>query len=182
LLLEWYEENAVRLGRSGAIAQSLRCRGLLAAASGDLAGSHAVFERSLAEHERSSLPFDRARTLLAYGGAKRRAKQKAAARQMLERAFAEFDRLGAELYAERTRVELARISGRRPSGGALTHTEQRIAKLVAEGHSNKEVAAAMFITAKTVETNLSRIYAKLGIHSRTELARRIAEGMPVAKL
>jgi DNA-binding CsgD family transcriptional regulator len=181
-LLEWYEGNAVRLGRSGAIAQSLRCRGLLAAASGDLGGSQAAFERALAEHVHSRLPFDRARTLLAYGGAKRRAKQKAAARQMLEHALAEFDRLGAELYAERTRAELGRISGRSPSGGGLTATEQRIAELVAEGRSNKEVAAAMFVTPKTVETNLSRIYAKLGIHSRIELARRIAEGVPAAKL
>jgi DNA-binding NarL/FixJ family response regulator len=64
----------------------------------------------------------------------------------------------------------------------LTPTEQRIAELVAEGRSNKEVAAAMFVTAKTVETNLSRIYAKLGIHSRTELARRIADGVPASKL
>ena len=181
-LLEWYEENAVRLGRSGAIAQSLRCRGLLAAASGDLPGSHAAFERALAEHERSPLPFDRARTLLTYGGAKRRAKQKAPARQMLGLALAEFDQLGAELYAERTRGELGRISGRSPSGGGLTPTEQRIAQLVAEGRSNKEVAAVMFVTAKTVETNLSRIYAKLGIHSRTELARRIAGGNPATKL
>lgn len=181
-VLEWYEGNAVRLGRSGAIAQSLRCRGLLAAASGDLGGSQAAFERALAEHNHSRLPFDRARTLLAYGGAKRRAKQKAAARQMLELALAEFERLGAEHYAERTRGELGRISGRSPSGSGLTPTEQRIAELVAEGRSNKEVAAALFVTAKTVETNLSRIYAKLGIHSRTELARLIAEGIPAAKL
>ncbi len=181
-LLEWYEGTAVRLGRSGAIAQSLRCRGLLAAASGDLGASQAAFERALAEHQRSHLPFDRARTLLAYGGAKRRAKQKAAAREVLERALAEFDRLGAELYRERTRAELGRISGRSPSGGGLTPTEQRIAELVAEGRSNKEVAAALFVTAKTVETNLSRIYAKLGIHSRTELARRIAGENPATKL
>jgi DNA-binding CsgD family transcriptional regulator len=181
-LLESYERNAVRLGRSGAVAQSLRCRGLLAAASGDLDGSQAKFESALAEHERSRLPFDRARTLLAFGGAKRRAKQKAPARQMLELALVEFEEVGAELYAERTRGELKRISGRSPSGGVLTPTEQRIAQLVAEGRSNKEVAAAMFVTAKTVETNLSRIYAKLGIHSRTELARRIAEGVPPAKL
>lgn len=181
-LLDWYEGNALRLGRRGAIAQSLRCRGLLAAASGDLHGSQAAFERALAEHELSPLPFDQARTLLAYGGAKRRAKQKAPARQMLERAVAEFQQLGASLYAERARGELSRISGRGPSGGVLTPTEQRIAELVAEGRSNKEVAAAMFVTAKTVETNLSRIYAKLGIHSRTELARRVAEGVPAAKL
>src|ERR687895_196023 len=103
-------------------------------------------------------------------------------RRVPERALAQFDRLGAELYAERTRAELSRISGRSPSGGLLTPTEQRIAELVAEGRSNKEVAAATFVTAKTVETNLSRIYAKLGIHPRTELARRIAEGVPAAKL
>ncbi|MEO8289542.1 MAG: LuxR C-terminal-related transcriptional regulator, partial [Gaiellaceae bacterium] len=72
--------------------------------------------------------------------------------------------------------------GRSPSGGLLTPTEQRIAELVAEGRSNKEVAAALFVTAKTVETNLSRIYAKLGIHSRTELARRLADGVPTSKL
>ena len=181
-LLESYERNAVRLGRRGAIAQSLRCRGLLAAASGDLASAHTAFERALAEHERSLLPFDRARTLLAYGRAKRRAKQKAPARRMLELSLAEFERLGAELYAERTRRELGRISGRSPSGDVLTRTEQRIAQLVAEGRSNKEVAAAMFVSPKTVETNLSRIYGKLGIHSRTELARRIADGIPAAKL
>jgi DNA-binding NarL/FixJ family response regulator len=101
---------------------------------------------------------------------------------MLELALAEFEQLGAELYAERTRGELGRISGRSPSSGGLTPTEQRIAQLVAEGRSNKEVAAVMFVTAKTVETNLSRIYAKLGIHSRTELARRIAGGNPATKL
>jgi DNA-binding NarL/FixJ family response regulator len=101
---------------------------------------------------------------------------------MLELALVEFEQVGAELYAERTRGELKRISGRSRSGGVLTPTEQRIAQLVAEGRSNKEVAAAMFVTPKTVETNLSRIYAKLGIHSRTELARRIAEGVPPAKL
>jgi DNA-binding NarL/FixJ family response regulator len=181
-LLEWYEGNALRLGRNAALAQSLRCRGLLAASVGDFDTSLAAFERALAEHDRSRLPFDRARTLLAYGSARRRAKQKAPARQMLELGLAEFERLGARVYAARTRDELGRISGRSPSGGVLTPTEQRIAQLVAEGRSNKEVAAAMFVTAKTVETNLSRIYAKLGIHSRTELARRLAEGIPAAKL
>lgn len=181
-LLDWYEGNAVRLKRRGAIAQSLRCRGLLAATAGDLAGSQASFERALTEHERLLLPFDRARTLLAYGAVKRRGKQKAAARTMLELALAEFDRLDARVFAKRTRAELRRISGRRPSKGALTATERRIAELVAEGRSNKEVAAALFVTRKTIETNLTRIYAKLGIHSRGELARRLGEENGAAKL
>jgi DNA-binding CsgD family transcriptional regulator len=179
--LEWYQGNAVRLGRSGAIAQSLRCRGLLAAASGELEQARDAFESALAAHEQSLMPFDRARTLLAYGSAQRRSKQRAVARRTLELAAAEFKRLGSELYVERARVELGRISGRTRSAGGLTPTEQKIAELVAEGRSNKEVAAAMFVTTKTVETNLSRIYAKLDIHSRIELARLVAQ-KPVAKL
>jgi len=80
------------------------------------------------------------------------------------------------VWAEHARDELARIGGRRPSKGALTPTERQLAALVAEGRSNKEVAAALFVTPKTVETRLSRIYSKLGIHSRGELTRRVVEG------
>jgi DNA-binding CsgD family transcriptional regulator len=79
------------------------------------------------------------------------------------------------LWAEKARAELARIGGRASSGSALTASERRLAEFVAEGRSNKEVAAAMFVTPKTVETKLSRIYAKLGIHSRAELARHLAD-------
>jgi DNA-binding NarL/FixJ family response regulator len=119
------------------------------------------------------MPFDRGRTLLALGEVQRRAKQKRAARVSLEAALATFEELGAKLWAEKARAELARISGRAPAGG-LTPTEQRIAELVAEGGSNKEVAAALFVTVKTVERNLTRIYEKLGVRSRTELASRYA--------
>ena len=95
------------------------------------------------------------------------------ARESLEQALAMFDRLGARLWAERTRSELARIGGRPAASGDLTPTERRIATLVLEGRSNKEIAAAMFITPKTVGTQLSRIYRKVGVHSRTELASRL---------
>lgn len=180
-LTDWYEANATMLGRHGALAASLRCRGLLAAAAGRVEESLGIFERALAEHELAALPFDRARTLLAFGAALRRAKRKADARKMLEDALAAFEALGAAKLVERSRAELQRIGGRRRSA-ELTATQRQIAELVSEGRSNKEVAAALFVTVKTVEANLSRIYAKLGLRSRAELARHIAAEETGSKL
>ena len=97
------------------------------------------------------------------------------AREALEQALAIFEELGARLWAEKARAELARIGGRPPATGELTPTERRIAALAAEGRSNKEIAAALFVTPKTVGTQLSRIYRKVGVHSRTELARHLSE-------
>jgi DNA-binding CsgD family transcriptional regulator len=180
-LIDWYEADATRLGRHGALAASLRCRGLLAAAAGRVEESLGIFERALAEHEIAAFPFDRARTLLAFGAALRRAKRKADAREMLEKALAAFEALGATKLVERTRAELQRIGGRLRST-ELTATQRQIAELVAEGRSNKEVAAALFVTVKTIEANLSRIYAKLGLRSRAELARHIAAEEAGSKL
>ena len=176
-LLDWYEANAQRLGRRSALAASSRCRGLLAAAAGRVDDALDAFGRALAEHGAVPLPFDRARTLLAFGATLRRAKRKADARRALEEAAAVFDSLGAAAFAARARSELERIGGRPPSQGGLTATERQIAELVAEGRSNKEVAAMLFVSVKTVEANLSRTYAKLGIRSRAGLARHLsAEG------
>jgi DNA-binding CsgD family transcriptional regulator len=124
------------------------------------------------------MPFEVARTLLAEGVIERRRKQKRAARESLERAAAVFDDLGAKLWADKARAELARVSGRRPGGHELTETERRVAALVAEGLANKEVAAALFVTVHTVEAHLSRIYRKLGIRSRRELARMLTGPAP----
>jgi DNA-binding CsgD family transcriptional regulator len=173
-LLDWYEANAERLGRRSALAASWRCRGLLAAAARRIDDALDAFGRALAEHDAVLLPFDRARTLLALGATLRRAKRKADARRALEEAIAAFDSLGAAAFAARARSELERIGGRPPSKGGLTPTERQIAELVAEGRSNKEVAAALFVSVKTVEANLSRTYAKLGIRSRAGLAWHLA--------
>ena len=97
------------------------------------------------------------------------------AREALERALAGFEQLGARLWADKARAELARVGGRPPATGELSETERRIAALAAEGRSNKEIATALFVTPKTVGTQLSRIYRKVGVHSRTELARRLSE-------
>jgi DNA-binding NarL/FixJ family response regulator len=92
---------------------------------------------------------------------------------MLTTALALFEELGATLWAERAREELARVGGRAPAGDELTPTERRIAELVAEGLTNREVAATLFVTPKTVESALTRIYRKLDVRSRTELARQL---------
>ena len=108
------------------------------------------------------------------GAIERRAKRKRAAREALEEALGVFERLGARLLAEQARLELGRIGGRAPAGDRLTPTERRVAALVAEGRSTKEVAATLFVSPKTVEGHLSRIYTKLGIHSRAALARAVS--------
>jgi DNA-binding CsgD family transcriptional regulator len=174
-LLIPFEETARRLDRPSALALAGRCRGLLLAGRGDLTEALTVLEGALKEHDRRAIPFERARTLLTLGQVQRRAKRRRNARASLERALTSLEQLGARVWAERARMELARVGGRAAAKGDLTPSERRLAELVAEGRSNKEVAAALFVTPKTVETKLSRLYAKLGIHSRGELARRVLE-------
>jgi DNA-binding CsgD family transcriptional regulator len=173
-ILATWEARAGALNRAWALAILARCRALLLAARGDLEGAFASFERALSEHARSTDPFHHARTLLALGRTQRRAKQRGAARKTLEDALARFERLGAPLWAEQTRAELARIGGRAPSRGELTEAERRIAALVAEGRTNREVAAALFLTEHSVETALTRVYGKLGVRSRAELAHLLS--------
>jgi DNA-binding CsgD family transcriptional regulator len=169
-----WQERADTLDRAWALAILARCRALLLAARGDIEGAFASFERALTEHARSTDPFHHARTLLALGRTQRRAKRRGAARTTLDEALSVFERLGAPLWAEQTRAELARIGGRAPSRGELTEAERRIATLVAEGSTNREVAAALFLTVHSVETALTRVYRKLGVRSRAELAHLLA--------
>jgi DNA-binding CsgD family transcriptional regulator len=177
-LLGRLERRARRLDRASALAAAARSRGLLAAARGDVASALSSLEVALAQHERVPMPFERARTLLVLGEVRRRARQKRSAREALAASLAVFDDLGAEVWAKSARSELARIGGRAPSSDALTPTELRVAELVADGRATKEVAAQLFVSAKTVEGHLSRIYAKLGVRSRAELAARFATERP----
>jgi DNA-binding CsgD family transcriptional regulator len=177
-LLDWVEERALRLDRAWALATAHRGHGLLASARGELTQAFAAFERALAEHDRVPQRFELACTLLALGAVQRRAKQKRAARESLESALAIFEQLGARLWAGRTQVELARIGGRARASSGLTASEERVAALVAEGKTNREVAAALYVSERTVEGHLSRIYRKLAIRSRTELTRRLSARAP----
>jgi DNA-binding CsgD family transcriptional regulator len=179
-LVDRLERQGRAADRPWAVATAARGRGLLTAARGDLAAARAALEQALLEHRRVPQPFELARTLLVKGGVERRAKQKRAARFTLEQALGIFEALRAPLWAQMARDDLARVGGAVLPSSELTPTEQRIAQLVGEGMKNREVADALFISVKTVEANLSRIFHKLGVRSRTELTRRIAatQGQP----
>jgi DNA-binding CsgD family transcriptional regulator len=167
------EEQGRRLDRAYALATGARGRGLVLAAKGDVDGALAALEGALVEHERLPQPFELGRTLLALGQVQRRGKLKREARGSLERALAMFDRLGAGVWAERARAELTRIGGRAPGVTSLTATEERVAALAAQGMTNREIAGQLFMTVRTVEWNLSKVYRKLHLRSRTELARAV---------
>jgi DNA-binding CsgD family transcriptional regulator len=154
--------------------QALRRRAGAIARGGERGFARGELEAVLADGSLAELSFERARTLLALGAARRRGLERAAARQALTEAAAEFDRLGTPLWAARAKAELARVGGRAP-GDSLTTSERRIAELAAQGSSNKEIAAALFVSVKTVEAALSRVYRKLGVRSRAALGKTLAE-------
>jgi DNA-binding CsgD family transcriptional regulator len=173
--LACFERAARRLGHPWALAALDRCRGLIRAATGDVVGGLADLERARDSHGLLPLPVERARTLLALGTVERRARRRREARASLHAALELFEHAGATLWADRARAELGRIGGRAPAGRELTAGERRVAELVATGSTNREVAAALFISVNTVEAALTRIYGKIGVRSRTELANRLLE-------
>jgi DNA-binding CsgD family transcriptional regulator len=170
--LDAWEADAVRLDRPWVLAHVGRCRGLVAAAGGEVAEASALLERAAAEHEAAGDPFGRARAQLALGVVRRRERRKRPAREAVEAALHGFEAIGAAGWAAQARAELGRIGGRTRAEG-LTDAERRVAELVAQGHTNREVAASLFLGERTVASHLTHIYAKLGVRSRTELARRL---------
>jgi DNA-binding CsgD family transcriptional regulator len=171
-IVDRLHEHGSNLDRPLALATAARCRALIAAALGDPPGALLELERAFAEHDRVAIPFEYARTLLIHGETLRRMKRKREARESLEGARSRFEALGARLWEARADAALARIGGRSASPTELSETERRVADVVAQGHTNKEAAERLFMSVKTVESNLRRIYRKLGIRSRTELARQ----------
>ncbi len=140
-VLAGMEDRAARFGRHSACATAARARALVAATTGDLDGAAGALEEALAEHELAPILVDRARTLLVQGQVRRRRRQRTAAKLSFEAALGTFERLGAELWAQRTREELARTGLRRAAGPGLTENERRVAELAATGMTNREVAA-----------------------------------------
>jgi DNA-binding CsgD family transcriptional regulator len=163
-------------------AAAARCRGILAPPAEF--GEH--FEQAIALHAGDGQPFELARTQLAHAERLRRVKQRADARPYLQAALSTFERLGAKPWIARAQAELQATGGptgpRAEADGAdeLTPSELKIALLVAQGNTNREVAASLFLSPKTVEHHLSSIYRKLGVRSRTQLARLFAEERPPA--
>jgi DNA-binding CsgD family transcriptional regulator len=171
LVLARFEERCAGQTAAWVEPLTLRAHGIIDAACGDVEAARRALERAVELEDDLPLPLERARTRLALGRVLRRQKRRTAASELLASALEAFEALGAPLWAEQARSEMARIGGRASSRGDLTPTEQRIAGLVAEGLTNREVAAALFVTPKTVESALTRVYRKLGVRSRTELAR-----------
>ncbi|WP_073261221.1 helix-turn-helix transcriptional regulator [Cryptosporangium aurantiacum] len=176
--LAWLEECADRTGLRWQRAVSARCRALLA---DDPDAADAAFREALAEHDRLPTPFDHARTLLCYGEALRRTRQKARSRGPLLAAHRMFSSLGAAPWTQRCLAELA-ASGHHPprarrAGGLdrLSPQELQVARMVAAGLTNTEVGSALFVSPKTVEAHLTSIYRKLRVPSRTGLTRLVTE-------
>jgi DNA-binding CsgD family transcriptional regulator len=163
------EARAERFQRWSAVANAARSRAIVTAAGGKPDAALADLERAMAAHGHATIPVDRARTLLALGQVRRRLRQRSAAKAAFDEALATFEQLGAQPWIDRTRAELARTGLRRGSGADLTATERRVAELAAAGHTNREMAAALFLSPKTIEANLARAYTKLGVASRAEL-------------
>jgi DNA-binding CsgD family transcriptional regulator/tetratricopeptide (TPR) repeat protein len=170
-LVEALERNGARLNRAWMLAVGGRCRAMLCAARGDVAAAVVHAQKALGEHDRIAMPFERARTLLLLGRLERRSRHRRSAIAALTEALTIFEAVGTPLWAAQARADLARGTAGRTSASNLTPTEQRVAELVGNGLTNKEIATNLFITPKTVDVNLTRIYHKLGVHSRIELYR-----------
>jgi DNA-binding CsgD family transcriptional regulator len=173
--LDPFEALARRLDRPSGLGQAARVRAMLAAGAGDLDAALAHVAAGLVQYERVDLPFERARLRLVEGRLQRRLRQKRLARAALDDAVATFTRLGAKRFAERASAELDRIDPAAGGIAELTPTEHRVAGLLAEGRTVKAVAELAFMSPKTVEAHLTRVYRKLGISSRAELGARLAQ-------
>jgi DNA-binding CsgD family transcriptional regulator len=175
--LEVFAMQAARAQSPWGLAASARCAGLLS----DDGSFEAQFQKALAWHSRDQRPFEQARTELCFGERLRRARRHTEARAILEKALVTFERLGAAPWADRAARELGLRGKRSPAGGSagpLSPKELQVALLVARGATNREAAAALFLSPKTIEAHLSRVYAKLRVRSRTELAAQLLQQEP----
>jgi DNA-binding CsgD family transcriptional regulator len=170
-LLVTMEERARRLDRVWALAATGRCRALLLSARGDHEAAASSLRQAFDAHQRLDMPLELARTHLIAGEVGRRARRKGEARAQLDSARVLFARLGADPWAQRAEAELTRLGTTRTSGLELTSVERQVAALVAAGRTNREAAGELYMGLRTVEAHLSVIYRKLGVRSRSELAR-----------
>jgi len=153
------------------------CRGLVLGGAGDTAAALGHLAAARAGIEALDAPWELGQVLVAEGSALRRLGRRNDAAALLESAVALFAGLGADPARDRARDELARARPRPRSTDLPTAAERRVAALVSTGLTNKEVAAQLFTSVATVEAHLTRLYSKVGVRSRTQLARRVAEGL-----
>jgi DNA-binding CsgD family transcriptional regulator len=150
-----------------------RAAGLVALAVGRLDDALTALENASARPGASDLRLDWARTRLALGTVLRHANRRRAAREILTEAVASLTEMGALVWAQRARAQLAAVGGRASASGALTAMERTVGRLAAAGSSNREIANALYLSVRTVETHLSAAYRKLNVRSRTEMAGRL---------
>jgi DNA-binding CsgD family transcriptional regulator len=172
-LIDSLENNGRRLDRPWMLAVGARCRAMLLAGRGDLGAATAAAELAMTEHDRLPMPFERARTQLLLGQLQRRQRRRDVASANVGAALATFEELDTPLWSARARQSLARSDVSAGPAKLLTAGERRVAELAASGMTNREVAAALFVSPKTVEVHLTRIYRKLDVRTRAELVRRI---------
>ena len=168
-------EMAEAVDRPSALATASRCRAMLDAEAGDLDAALAACAEARRHHERLKDPFELARTRLIEGRIRRRRKEKLAAREAFDDALSVFEQLGAVPWVDRARLESRRTGERTRSPAELTVTERRVAELAATGLTNREVAAALFMSPRSVEANLTKVYRKLEVPSRAALGLKLAE-------
>ncbi len=174
-IVDVLERNGRKVDRPWMLATAGRCRAMSLAARGDVEAAEDAARRAMAEHDRLPMPLERARTQLLLGQLQRRRRVKDAAVQTLREALEVFESTGATIWARRAREELARTNVGRVDDRGLTPSEQRTAELAAAGMTNRDIASTLFISQKTVEHNLGRVYRKLGIRTRAELGRKMDE-------
>ncbi|MGE2689682.1 AAA family ATPase [Mycolicibacterium pulveris] len=165
--------NGHRLDRAWMLAMGARCQALVLGAQGDLTAAVAAAQQAVGYHDRLPMPFDRARTQLVLGTLQSRARHRDASAS-LHQALTAFEQLGTPLWVARTRAQLPGGVDAPQKRRDLTAVELRIAELAASGMTNRAVAGALSLSAKTVEATLARAYRKLGIRSRAELGRVMA--------
>ena len=158
-------------GRPWQRAIGARCRSLVLAAAGNVAEAEKYAAQAMSYHEALAMPFERARTQLLCAQLQRRRRRKRAAEELFTVARSAFSELGAPLWAQRAGTESAGAAVDPSGERALTRTERRIAELAASGLTNREMAATLYVSPKTVEAHLTHVYRKLGIRSRAELGR-----------
>jgi DNA-binding CsgD family transcriptional regulator len=170
-----FERWAALVDRDWALALAARCRALLA--EGDDADEH--FREALRRHLSTDHDFQRGRSTLLYAEYLRRNRRRAEAREHLREAVEVFERVGADLWAKRARAELRATGERMPAARAtgpheLTPQQLRIARCIADGATNREVASRLFLSPRTVDYHLRNIFTRLGISSRAELSRLLS--------
>jgi DNA-binding CsgD family transcriptional regulator len=172
-IASWLREVGGRLGRPALAGDAHRIDALMQASGGELDAAAASARAAVAAHGASPLRVELARSQLVLGRIERRRKARRESRRALHRALQIATECGHRPLAAQVEHELPRVAAVR-SGRELTATEQRVAHLISAGATNREVAAAMFVSVRTVETHVASIYRKLGVRTRIELSRHFS--------